>query len=61
MSYLNCMTGRGTPDNATAWRRGPALGGPGFYRFYVTRVLGPCMRHYNVPNDRTLSPSTGGV
>ena len=42
-------------------RRGPALGGPGFYRFYVTHVPGPCMRHYNVPNDCTLSPSAGGV
>ena len=31
------------------------------YRFYATRVLGPFMRPYNVPNDRVLAPSTGGV
>ena len=42
-------------------RRGPALGGPGFYRFYVTRVSGPCMRPYNVPNDRVLTLSAGSV
>ena len=42
-------------------RRGPALGGPGFYRFYVTHVPGPCMRHHNVPNDLTLGSSAGGV
>ena len=25
------------------------------------RVSGPCMRPYNVPNDRVLTPSAGGV
>ena len=42
-------------------RRGPALGGPPTYRFYVTRVPGPCMGQYNVQNDRTLGLSAGGV
>ena len=42
-------------------RRGPALGGPGKYRFYVICVLGPCMRLYNVPNDRAFTSSAGGV
>ena len=40
---------------------GPALGGPATYRFYITRVTGPCMRSYNIPNDRALAPSAGGV
>ena len=42
-------------------RPGPALGGLGTYRFCVTRVSGPCMRPYNVPNDRVPTPSAGGV
>ena len=31
------------------------------HRFYVTRVPGPCMRHYNVLNDCTLGPNAEGV
>ena len=40
---------------------GPALGGPPKYRFYVTRVPGPSVCIYNVPNGRTLAPDTGFV
>ena len=42
-------------------RRGPALGGPPTYRFLRTRVTGPCMRPYNVPNDCMLAPSASCV
>jgi len=41
--------------------RGPALGGPPTYRFSCTHVTGLFMRPYNVPNDRVLAPSAGGV
>ena len=35
---------------------------PGKYRLLrYTCVTGPCMRPYNVPNDRALAPSAGGV
>ena len=50
------------PCSAPQWR-GPALGGPGKYRFYVICVLGPCMHLYrvlyNVPNDRAFTPLPG--
>ena len=39
--------------------RGPALGGLVKYRFYGTRVPGPCTRTYNVPNS--LAHSAGCV
>ena len=42
-------------------RPGPALGGREKYRFYVTRVPGPSVCIYNVPNGRTLAPDTGCV
>ena len=38
-------------------RRGPGLGGPGTYRIYKTRVPGPCMPSYIVPNDCIRGPS----
>ena len=43
------------------WGPGPALGGREKYRFYVTRVPGPSVCIYNVPNGRTLAPDTGCV
>ena len=55
-NYCPFLSGR-----AMTVRRGPALGGPGRYRFYVTCVSGPCLRLYNVPNDRFFNPSAGGV
>ena len=42
-------------------RRGPALGGPGGYRFYIKCVPGPCTHSYNIPNDRIIGPSAGDV
>ena len=56
-NYRAIFGGNGFPD----CRPGPALGGLGTYRFCATRVSGPCMRPYNVPNDRVLTPSAGGV
>ena len=46
---------------SAASRPGPALGGREKYRFYVTRVPGPSVCIYNVPNGRTLAPDTGCV
>ena len=62
---LTCSTcheprARHEAHNGRGNRPGPGLSGPGKY-FYVTRVTGPCMRPYNVPNDRALAPSAGGV
>ena len=39
----------------------PHGGGREKYRFYVTRVPGPSVCIYNVPNGRILAPDTGCV
>ena len=40
---------------------GPALGGPGSYRFLNNVDSGPCIRSYNVPNDRIIVTGAGRV
>ena len=67
LEQTQCPTfGRGTETpptqpQATDWRRGPALGGPGFYRFCVTRISGPYMRPYDVPQTTISSPPALGA
>ena len=42
-------------------RPGPALGGPPTYRFLNNVDSGPCIRSYNVPNDRIIVTGAGRV